>query len=156
MYHDVRAPRRGELDFLDVFVGAFDRGRWGGAPLPLLHCYCFSSATDPRADAVARAEAALGCALPGAEATEALPLPSLTVGCPHTHTIPPQARQKVRFLTAFSGSRFFYRVQMGTKPAKVGRLGPRCAKVKCGAASTPHTDGRLRKKVFDPRREQSC
>ena len=49
-----------------------------------------------------------------------------------------------------------YRVQMGTKPAKVGRLGPRCAKVKCGAASTPHTDGRLRKKVFDPRREQSC
>ena len=57
------------LDFLDVFVGAFDRQRWGGAPLPQLHCYCFSSATDPRADAVARAEAALGCALPGAEAT---------------------------------------------------------------------------------------
>ena len=57
------------LDFLDVFVGAFDRGRWGGAPLPQLHCYCFSSAADPRADAVARAEAVLGCALPGAEAT---------------------------------------------------------------------------------------
>ena len=78
-----RGEGGGELDFLDVFVavvGAFDRGRWGGAPLPLLHCYCFSSATDPRADAVARAEAALGCALPGAEATEALPLPSLTVG----------------------------------------------------------------------------
>ena len=29
------------------------------------------------------------------------------------------------------------RAQMGTKPAKVGRLGPRCAN-KCGAASTPH------------------
>ena len=50
-----------------------------------------------------------------------------------------------------------HRVQMGTKPAKVGRLGPRCAK-KCGAAPTPRTDadGRLLKKVFDPRREQSC
>ena len=28
--------------------------------------------------------------------------------------------------------------------------------LKCGAAPTPRTDGRLRKKVFDPRREQSC
>ena len=30
--------------------------------------------------------------------------------------------------------------------------------LKCGAAPTPQcrTDGRLRKKVFDPRREQSC
>ena len=31
--------------------------------------------------------------------------------------------------------------------------------LKCGAAPNPHrryTDGRLRKKVFDPRREQSC
>ena len=28
------------LDFLDVFVGGFDRGRWGGAPLPQLHCHC--------------------------------------------------------------------------------------------------------------------
>jgi hypothetical protein len=49
-----------------------------------------------------------------------------------------------------------HRVQMGTKPAKVGRLGPRCGVLKCGAAPTPRTDGRLRKKVFDPRREQSC
>jgi hypothetical protein len=41
--------------------------------------------------------------------------------------------------------------QMGTQPAKVGRLGPRCRPgvLKCGAASTPRTDGRLRKKVFD-------
>jgi hypothetical protein len=29
--------------------------------------------------------------------------------------------------------------------------------LKCGAApGPPRTDGRLRKKVFDPRREQSC
>ena len=46
------------------------------------------------------------------------------------------------------------RVQMGTKPAKVGRLGAPGV-LKCGAASTPHPDGRLRKKVFDPCREQS-
>jgi len=38
------------LDFLDVFIGAFDRQRWGGAPLPQLHCYCFSAAADPAAD----------------------------------------------------------------------------------------------------------
>ena len=48
-----------------------------------------------------------------------------------------------------------HRVQMGTKPAKVGRLGPRCAKVRRGPHPAP-CDGRLRKKVFDPRREQSC
>ena len=57
------------LDFLDVFIGAFDRQRWGGAPLPQLHCYCFLAAADPAADARARAEAVLGCALPRAEAT---------------------------------------------------------------------------------------
>ena len=28
--------------------------------------------------------------------------------------------------------------------------------LKCGAGPPPRTDGRLRKKVFDPRREQSC
>jgi len=51
-----------------------------------------------------------------------------------------------------------YRVQMGTKPAKVGRLGPRCAKVrlKCGAASTPHRRAPPQKGLLDPRREQSC
>jgi hypothetical protein len=51
-----------------------------------------------------------------------------------------------------------YRVQMGTKPAKVGRhaLAPgMCAKVR-RARPPPRTDERLRKKVFDPRREQSC
>jgi hypothetical protein len=30
-----------------------------------------------------------------------------------------------------------YRVQMGTKPAKVGRLGPRCAKVRRGPHPVP-------------------
>ena len=30
-----------------------------------------------------------------------------------------------------------YRVQMGTKPAKVGRLGPRCAKVRRGPYPAP-------------------
>jgi hypothetical protein len=30
-----------------------------------------------------------------------------------------------------------YRVQMGTKPAKVGRLGPRCAKVRRGPHPAP-------------------
>ena len=34
------------------------------------------------------------------------------------------------------------REQMGTKPAKVGRLGPRCAKqLKCGAALHPAPTG---------------
>ena len=47
-----------------------------------------------------------------------------------------------------------YRVQMGTKPAKVGRLAP--GVLKCGAASTPHRRAPPQKKVFDPRREQSC
>jgi hypothetical protein len=47
-----------------------------------------------------------------------------------------------------------YRVQMGTKPAKVGRLGPRCAKVRRGLHPAP--TGASAKKVFDPRREQSC
>ena len=56
----------------------------------------------------------------------------------------------------------------GVKSAKVCRRGYRWAPnllksvalapgvLKCGAAPTPRTDGRLRKKVFDPRREQSC
>jgi hypothetical protein len=47
------------------------------------------------------------------------------------------------------------RAQMGTKPAKVGRLGPRCAKVRRGLHPAP-TTGASAKKVFDPRREQSC
>jgi len=56
-------------EFLDAFVGAFDRRSWGDAPLPRCHCYCFSSAADdPAAEAIARAEGVLGCALPGATA----------------------------------------------------------------------------------------
>jgi hypothetical protein len=34
-----------------------------------------------------------------------------------------------------------YRVQMGTKPAKVGRLGPRCAKVRRGPHAHPAPTG---------------
>lgn len=45
------------LEFLDVFVGRFDR--WEGA-LPFVHVYCFSSAEDTEADVRARAEAVLG------------------------------------------------------------------------------------------------
>ena len=60
-------PASAEL-FLDVFRGAFDRATWGAAPLPRVHCYCFSKAADPVADVLARAEAVVGCALPGAEA----------------------------------------------------------------------------------------
>lgn len=48
-----------------------------------------------------------------------------------------------------------YRVQMGTNPAKVGRLGPRCAKVRRGLHPAP-TGASPQLKVFDPRREQSC
>lgn len=55
------------LTFLDVFVGAFDRERWH-APLPRVHCHCFSKAEDPAADVIAQAEATIGCALPGATA----------------------------------------------------------------------------------------
>ena len=60
-------PASAEL-FLDVFRGAFDRATWGAAPLPRVHCYCFSKAADPVADVLARAEAVVGCSLPGAEA----------------------------------------------------------------------------------------
>ena len=56
------------LSFLDVFVGAFDRAAWR-APLPTVHCYCFSKAEDPAADVIAVAEATMGCKLPGATAT---------------------------------------------------------------------------------------
>ena len=38
------------------------------APLPRVHCHCFSKAEDPVADVIARAEAILGCPLPGATA----------------------------------------------------------------------------------------
>jgi len=55
------------IEFLDVFVGAFDRERWG-APLPRVHCYCFSKADDPVADVIARGAAVLGCSLPDADA----------------------------------------------------------------------------------------
>jgi hypothetical protein len=63
----------------------------------------------------------------------------------------------MRHATGYFGvnSAKVYRVQMGTKPAKVPWR-PRCAKVRRGLLSTPHPDGRLRKKVFDPCREQSC
>ncbi len=56
------------LTFLDVFVGAFHRGSWA-APLPTVHCYCFSKAEDPEADVVAEAERVMGCKLPGASAS---------------------------------------------------------------------------------------
>lgn len=55
------------IEFLDAFVGAFDRRTWRG-PLPRVHCYCFSKEADAQADVLRRAEAALGCALPDAEA----------------------------------------------------------------------------------------
>jgi len=53
------------LTFLDAFVGAFDRTAWK-APLPRVHCHCFSKAADPRADAIAIAERTMGCVLPDA------------------------------------------------------------------------------------------
>jgi hypothetical protein len=58
-----------------------------------------------------------------------------------------------------------HRVQMGTKPAKVGRRGPQCA-IKCGAASTPHRRAPPQKGLRStprakllksaPRADQSC
>eukprot|EP00966_Prymnesium_polylepis_P226448 5238292-Prymnesium_polylepis.1 len=56
------------LEFLDTFVGAFDRARWT-APLPRVHCYCFSKAEDPAADVIERAERIMGCTIPGATAS---------------------------------------------------------------------------------------
>jgi len=50
------------LTFLDAFVGAFDRATWQ-APLPTVHCYCFSKAADPAADVIAIAEQTMGCTL---------------------------------------------------------------------------------------------
>ena len=50
------------------------------------------------------------------------------------------------------------REQMGTKNLlKSVALAMAPGVLKCGAApNMTRTDGRLRKKVFDPRREQSC
>ncbi|DBA01967.1 TPA: hypothetical protein N0F65_006700 [Lagenidium giganteum] len=45
------------LEFLDVFPGKFDE--WKG-PLPTIHCYCFSTAEDPKKDVQERAEKILG------------------------------------------------------------------------------------------------
>ena len=56
------------LTFLDVFVGAFDRDVWK-APLPRVHCHCFSKSEDPAADVIAQAERIMGCTIPGAEAS---------------------------------------------------------------------------------------
>ena len=65
------------LTFLDSFVGAFDRATWK-APLPTVHCYCFSKAESPdagskeaacKAEVIAIAEKAMGCALPDASVT---------------------------------------------------------------------------------------
>ncbi|GBG28348.1 tRNA guanine37-N1-methyltransferase [Hondaea fermentalgiana] len=77
------------LEFLDAFRGAFDPDVFDGTAtgvamndadnepaakrakrsddakplLPLVHCYCFSSAEDYKEDIVARAEQSLGCSL---------------------------------------------------------------------------------------------
>ena len=56
------------LTFLDAFVGSFDRKTWK-APLPTVHCYCFSKADDPKAEVIGIAEKAMGCALPDATVT---------------------------------------------------------------------------------------
>ena len=53
------------LTFLDAFAGAFDRATWK-APLPMVHCYCFSKAADPHAEVLAIAEETIGCKLPDA------------------------------------------------------------------------------------------
>ena len=59
-----------------------------------------------------------------------------------------------------------YRVQMGTKPAKVGRLGPRCAKVRRGLHPAPtgasakrssiHAASKVATLKSVPRADQSC
>ena len=53
------------LTFLDAFAHAFDRRTWR-APLPVVHCYCFSKAADPAAEVLQIAEETIGCKLPGA------------------------------------------------------------------------------------------
>jgi tRNA (guanine37-N1)-methyltransferase len=47
------------IDFLDVFVNLLPPD----AAMPRIHCYCFSSALDLRADVIARVEGVLGAAL---------------------------------------------------------------------------------------------
>jgi len=44
-----------------ALAGAFHRGSWGDAPLPVCHVYAFSRAPDPAADVLARIAAALRC-----------------------------------------------------------------------------------------------
>ena len=56
------------LTFLDAFAGSFDPVTWT-APLPMVHCYCFSKAKDPAAEVIGIAEKALGCPLPDATVT---------------------------------------------------------------------------------------
>ncbi len=54
------------LTFLDAFVHAFDRSTWK-APLPTIHCYCFSKEKDYAADVISIAETTMGCKLPDAK-----------------------------------------------------------------------------------------
>ena len=54
------------LTFLDSFVHAFDRTTWK-APLPTIHCYCFSKEKDYTADVLQIAESTMGCKLPDAK-----------------------------------------------------------------------------------------
>lgn len=40
------------IEFLDVFRDLYPAGTFEKATLPLVHCYCFTSAEDPRTDVI--------------------------------------------------------------------------------------------------------
>ena len=56
-------------EFLDVFRGLYlERGEdTRPAALPMIHCYCFSKADDPKADAKEMCEAVLGSHIPATD-----------------------------------------------------------------------------------------
>ena len=50
------------IEFLDVFVGLLSDSRdWWTKGSPLIHTYCFSSATDRSQDVLERVSVVLGC-----------------------------------------------------------------------------------------------
>ncbi|CAM9663722.1 unnamed protein product, partial [Phaeothamnion confervicola] len=65
-HHAIMNLPASALDFVHVFRGV----DWAGAGFsvpPMVHVYCFSKAADPAADAIARANAALGTAMTTAD-----------------------------------------------------------------------------------------
>ena len=70
------------LTFLDAFVGAFHRETWGDAPLPRVHCHCFSKAAAARSAVVWAVPPQLSWPPRAHRAASAVGCPPKAAGCP--------------------------------------------------------------------------